>query len=66
VQERWTPLRAVLLLGVIWALWHVIAMVQAGQSAAWIAWGCLDMAATRVLMVWIYNGAGKSVSGSSA
>ena len=61
MQRRWTPLRAALLLGVIWALWHVIAMVQAGQSAVWIAWGCLDMVATRVLMVWIYNGAGKSV-----
>jgi hypothetical protein len=46
---------AALLLGVIWALWHVIAMVQAGQSPTWIAWGCLDMVATRVLMVWLYN-----------
>ncbi len=61
MQGRWSPLRAALLLGVIWALWHVIAMVQAGQSAAWIAWGCLDMVATRVVMVWIYNNAGKSV-----
>jgi hypothetical protein len=58
--ERWTR-RAALLPGVIGALWHVIAMVQTGQSAAWIAWGCLDMVATRVLMVWIYTGAGKRV-----
>ena len=36
-------------------------MVQAGQSAAWIAWGCLDMVATRVLMVWLYNNTGRSV-----
>jgi hypothetical protein len=36
-------------------------MVEAGQSAAWIAWGCLDMLATRALMVWLHNNTGKSV-----
>ena len=61
LQERWGALQAALLLGVIWAVWHIVAMVQAGQSPAWIAWGCLDMVATRVLMVWLYDNAGKSV-----
>ena len=61
MQERWSALQASLVLGVIWALWHVIAMVEAGQSPAWIAWGCLDMLGTRVLMVWLYNNTGKSV-----
>ena len=61
MQERWGALRAGLGLGAVWALWHVVAMVQAGQSPAWIAWGCFDMVATRVLMVWIYNNTGKSV-----
>jgi uncharacterized protein len=61
MQERWSALQASLVLGVVWALWHVIAMVEAGQSPAWIAWGCLDMLGTRVLMVWLYNNTGKSV-----
>lgn len=61
MQERWSAFHASLVLGVVWALWHVIAMVEAGQSPAWIAWGCLDMLATRVLMVWLYNNTGKSV-----
>jgi len=61
MQERWSALHASLVLGAIWALWHVIAMVEAGQSPAWIAWGCLDMLGTRVLMVWLYNNTGKSV-----
>jgi uncharacterized protein len=61
MQERWSAFRASLVLGAIWALWHVIAMVEAGQSPAWLAWGCLDMLGTRVLMVWLYNNAGKSV-----
>jgi CAAX protease family protein len=61
LQQRWTALQASILLGVIWAVWHIIAMVQAGQSAPWIAWGCLDMVATRVIMVWIYNNTDKAV-----
>jgi membrane protease YdiL (CAAX protease family) len=61
MQERWSALQASLVLGVVWALWHVVAMVEAGQSPAWIAWGCLDMLGTRVLMVWLYNNTGKSV-----
>ena len=61
MQARWGALRASLLLGVVWAAWHVVAMAQAGQSAAWIAWGCVDMVATRVLMVWLYDDTGGSV-----
>ena len=61
LQQRGTALQAALILGAVWAAWHIVAMVQAGQSAAWIAWGCLDMVATRVLMVWLYNNTGRSV-----
>jgi membrane protease YdiL (CAAX protease family) len=61
LQARAGALVAAVVLGVIWAGWHVIAMVQAGQTPAWIAWGCLDMVATRVLMVWIYDNTGGSV-----
>ena len=30
LQERWTPVRATLLLGAVWALWHVPILVVAG------------------------------------
>jgi membrane protease YdiL (CAAX protease family) len=61
MQARWPALQASLLLGAFWAAWHIIAMVQTGQSAPWIAWGCLDMLATRVIMVWIYNNTRRTV-----
>jgi uncharacterized protein len=61
LQHRWTALAAAVLLGAIWAAWHIIAMIQAGQSAPWIAWGCLDMVATRVIMVWLYNNTARAV-----
>lgn len=55
LQQRWTALTASIVLGAVWAAWHIVAMVQTGQSAPWIAWGCLDMVATRVIMVWLYD-----------
>ena len=61
MQNRWNALQASLLLGLVWAVWHIVAMVQVGQSPVLIAWGCLSMIASRVLYTWIYNNTGKSV-----
>jgi CAAX protease family protein len=61
LEARFGALGGAVLLGMVWAAWHIVAMVQAGQSPGWIAWGCLDMVASRVLMVWLYDNAGKSV-----
>ncbi len=61
MQNRWNALQASLLLGLVWAVWHIVAMVQVGQSPILIAWGCLSMVASRVLYTWIYNNTGKSV-----
>jgi membrane protease YdiL (CAAX protease family) len=61
MQQRWSALQASVMLGVFWAAWHIIAMVQTGQSAPWIAWGCLDMIATRVIMVWLYDNTRRTV-----
>ena len=61
LQDRWGALRAGLLLGLVSAVWHAVPLAQAGRSAAWVAWWCLFTVAGRVLIVWIYNNAGKSV-----
>jgi membrane protease YdiL (CAAX protease family) len=61
MQDRWNALQAGILLGLVWAVWHILAIVQDGQSPAFIAWACLDMVGTRVLAVWLYNNTGKSV-----
>jgi membrane protease YdiL (CAAX protease family) len=61
LQERWGALRASLILGVVWAVIHFIPLAQAHRSAAWIAWWTLGTVATRVIMVWLYNGTGGSV-----
>ena len=61
MQDRWNALQASILLGLVWATWHIVPLVQAQRSPAWLAWWCLFTVALRVLLVWIYNNTGKSV-----
>jgi membrane protease YdiL (CAAX protease family) len=59
--RRWGGLSAGIWLGLVWAVWHFIPLVQAHRSAEWIAWWSLGTIALRVIMVWLYVNAGKSV-----
>jgi CAAX protease family protein len=61
MQDRWSALQASILLGLVWAAWHIVPYLQAHRSPGWIAWQCLYTVATRVLLVWLYNNTGKSV-----
>lgn len=61
MQARWNALSASILLGIVWAVWHIIPMIQMQEPPVWITWQCINIATTRILMVWIYNNAGKSV-----
>jgi membrane protease YdiL (CAAX protease family) len=63
MQDRWGALQASVMLGVVWAVWHIVPLVQAHRSPDWIAWWCLGTVAIRVVMVWLYNNTGKSVFG---
>ena len=58
---RWTALGAGVLLGVAWAAWHVVPLLQVGRPAGWIAWWALGTVGHRVVMVWLYNNTGGSV-----
>ncbi len=57
---------AAIIIGVVWAAWHWVALVQADRSAEWIFWWTLWTVALRILMVWLYNTSGESVFGISA
>jgi membrane protease YdiL (CAAX protease family) len=61
MQDRRNALQASVLLGLVWAAWHVVPLVQAQRSPVWIAWWFLSTVAQRVLIVWLYNNTGKSV-----
>jgi membrane protease YdiL (CAAX protease family) len=61
LQDRWNALQASILLGLVWAAFHYVPLVQAHRSPAWMVWWSLSTVTSRVLFVWLYNNAGKSV-----
>lgn len=61
MQNRWGALRASILLGFVWAIFHLIPDLQNQQAADWILWHRLGTVALRILIVWLYNNTGKSV-----
>lgn len=65
IEGGWSALSAAVLIGTLWAAWHVIPYMQAGHGVAWIFWQCANTVALRVLIVWAYNNTGKSVFAAS-
>ena len=61
LRDGKSAINAALVIGAIWALWHVIPYVQLGHSAGWIGWQCLGTIALRVVIVWLFVNAGQSV-----
>jgi membrane protease YdiL (CAAX protease family) len=63
MQASWGALKASLILGIFWAVYHYIGLLEAHRSVEWIAWWTLFTIAARVIMVWLFNNTGKSVFG---
>ncbi len=61
LQERWSALKSGILLGLIWVGYHIPIFIINGYSFEWIFWHGVYTIAGRVLFVWIYNNAGKSL-----
>lgn len=55
LQERFGALKASILIGIPWAVWHYPSIIQQGHNFCWIAWATLGTVAVRVLIVWIFN-----------
>jgi len=61
MQLRWSALQTSLVLGVIWAIYHLVGLAQAHRAVEWIAWWSLGTVAARIIIVWLYNNTGRSV-----
>jgi len=62
LQERHSALTTGIILGLVWAGYHIPGFVISGYyTAGWIAAHSVFIVATRVLLVWIYNNSGKSL-----
>lgn len=61
LQNRWSALKAAIILGLVWAIWHIIPFFQTRHTAAWVFWQFMSTIVLRIIMVWLYNNTGKSV-----
>lgn len=61
LTNGWSALNAALIIGVLWALWHIIPFVEMGRGVEWIIWQSLSMVALRVIIVWLFENGGQSV-----
>lgn len=61
LQKRHTALTSSFILGLVWAIWHVVPFLQAGRPPSWILWQCLTMLPARIIIVWLCNNTGRSV-----
>jgi membrane protease YdiL (CAAX protease family) len=61
LQNRYGAFKASMIVGFVWAIWHIIPYYQAHQTKDWIVWQCTGTVFLRTIMVWIFNNSGKSV-----
>ncbi len=61
LQKKSGPLLVGIVIGLVWAVLHYVPLAQAHRALSFIAWWTLGTVAARVIIVWLYNGAGKSV-----
>lgn len=61
MQDRWNALNASLVLGILWAIWHIPFYIASGFEPLWVAGQLISMIAIRILISWIFNNTGKSV-----
>ena len=62
LTTRHSALTAALIIGVVWALWHVMPFALMGRSAAWIVWHGAAMVLMRIIIVWLVVNAGQSLA----
>ncbi len=61
LQKKYGAFKASIVVGVIWAIWHVIPYYQMHYTTNWIVWQCMATVFLRIIMVWLFNNTGKSV-----
>ena len=62
LQERMSPLAAALVLGVVWAMFHWVALLgNADAPWAFVAISTAHLMAISVLLTFVFNGSGQSV-----
>ncbi|MBL8550712.1 MAG: hypothetical protein JNJ73_12080 [Hyphomonadaceae bacterium] len=63
--NRWAGVSAGMVLAAVWSVWSLVPLMQAGRPAHWVFYIAIAMMIFRVLMVWLYQNAGRSVVGAA-
>jgi len=61
IQDQWNAFKATLVLGLIWAIWHVPFLVFVMPDPVSMIAQVLCLLGLRFLLAWIFNNTGKSV-----
>lgn len=61
LQSKHSALVSSLILGSVWAMWHIVPFLQAGHPTSWIGWQCLTMLPARIIIFWLCNNTGHSI-----
>jgi uncharacterized protein len=61
MQTRWGTVSGGIALGIVWAAFHYVALIEVHRSVGWIAWWSLGTIASRVIIVRLFVAAGNSV-----
>ena len=56
-----TILGSALILGIVWALWHLVPFVEMGRSTSWIFWHLMGTILLRLIIVWLFENTGQSI-----
>jgi uncharacterized protein len=59
---RYSALQAAPIIGVVWALWHIIPFAVMGRGATWIIWHSSGMVCMRIIIVWLFVNTGQSIA----
>jgi len=66
LQTRWSPLRASLIIGLVWALWHIPTLFVPGARGVTpfeLSLYLVAQVASSVVYTWLYNVSGGSIVG---
>ncbi len=61
LKDKWGAVGGALIIGVIWAVWHIIPYIQTDHTTTWVVWHTILTIIERIIYVWIYYNAGQSV-----
>ena len=61
LRSRCSVITSAIILGAIWALWHIIPFIQLGRSGEWIMWYSLSAVAMRIIIVWLFECSGSGI-----